>query len=282
MQKTKNKVDRGRPGGETMKRLIINADDFGLTPGVSRGIAHAMKCGVVTSTTVMGNMPGLEEHLTLLQGISGKSVGAHLTLSAGRPLMAPDLVPSLVNSNGYMRRNFREAVQAAEVRHVEMEWRAQIERIVALGVKPTHLDSHHHVHLAPKLVHLALRLAKEYEVPAIRRLTVCDVIKEDNLMQNVLALPLVLRSQIAISQSDINYPRGLMSLSMRHLRGLTRLPDGVYEIFCHPGFVDDELRTKSSLLHVREEELAMLTSNEIQELIEQSTFQLVSYAIYGE
>lgn len=264
-----------------MKHLIINADDFGLSPGVNRGIAQAITHGVVTSTTVMGNMMDLPKQLSLLQGTRA-GVGVHLTLTAGRPLVDSTAVPSLVNTDGNMRRSYRDAVRLAEVGHVELEWRAQIERVLALGVKPTHLDSHHHVHLAPKLVRLAVRLAKEYRVPAIRRLTLVDVLREDYLWRNIVALPLVLYSQRTMAQYDISYPQRLMSLSMKHLHNLKSLPEGVYEVFCHPGLVDEELKTKSSLLEQREKELNLLTSNQVKEIIKDSGFQLVSYAIYGE
>ena len=246
-----------------MKRLIINADDFGLSPGVSQGIALAAKTGVLTSTTIMGNMPDLSEHLKLL-GEAPIGLGVHLVLSAGKPVLTPDVVRSLVDDQGCFRRNFRQAVKLASPLEVKREWQAQIEHILSLGVKPTHLDSHHHVHIAPKLTRIAVELAKYYGIPAIRRLTWHDAAREQGLRLAALVLPMVVPSARIIALSKLKYPHRLIALTEGNIDCLLSLGEGTYEIFCHPGVVDAELRSKSSLLSEREDDLRLLTAPSTQ------------------
>lgn len=263
-----------------MKRLIINADDFGLSLGVSRGIALAAKTGVLTSTTIMGNMPDLGEHLRLLND-APVGLGVHLVLSAGKPRLEPNVVPSLVDNQGCFRRNFRQAVKLATPEHVKQEWQAQIEHILSLGVRPTHIDSHHHVHMAPKLIRIAIELAHYYRIPAIRRLTWRDVTREQRLGLAALVFPVVIPSARIIARSGLKYPAGLISLTEKNLGRLFNFREGTYEIFCHPGVVDAELRSKSSLLAEREDELKLLTTPSTRQMLEQARVELVTFGVFS-
>ncbi|MBT9155918.1 MAG: Carbohydrate deacetylase [Firmicutes bacterium] len=260
-----------------MLQVIINADDFGLSLGVSQGIARAITEGVVTSTSIMGNMPDLAASLKLLQSAPEAGLGVHLTLSAGRPLLTASQVPSLVDKAGGFRRDSRLAVSKAETPEVEQEWRAQIERVLGFGIEPTHLDSHHHVHLAPRLMQLAVKLAKQYRIPCIRRLTVRDVWRESRPWRHALVLPHIAISQHLVLGSGLRFPRGVLSLHEQLLVTLSRLPEGIYEVFCHPGRVDDALFKVSSLRHERERELEFLVSPELKEGLRQRGIRLVTY-----
>jgi len=257
--------------------VIINADDFGLTAGVSRGIVRAISAGVVTSTSIMGNMPDLAANIELLQSVPEAGLGIHLTLSAGRPLLGASHVPSLVNNEGYFFRDSRLAVRRAETLEVEKEWRAQVERVLGLGVRPTHVDSHHHVHLAPRLMHLAVKLAKEYGIPCIRRLTVRDVWRESHPWRHALVLPDIAISQYIVLGSGLCFPRGVLSLHEHFLAALVRLSPGIYEVYCHPGKVDDALTKVSSLKYERERELEYLVSPELREGLQRLGVKLATY-----
>ncbi len=260
-----------------MLRVIMNADDFGLSWGVSQGIVRAIAEGVVTSTSIMGNMPDLAENVKLLQSVPDAGLGIHLTLSAGRPLLAAEEVPSLVDKAGLFRRDARLAVSRAETPEVEREWRTQIERVLGLGIEPTHLDSHHHVHLAPRLMHLAIKLCQEYRIPCIRRLTVRDVWRESHPWRHALVLPNIAISQYLVLGSGLRWPRGVLSLQEQLVATLARLPSGVYEVFCHPGKVDDALCKVSSLRYERERELDFLVSPALQEDLRRLDVRLVTY-----
>ncbi|MDP3488297.1 MAG: ChbG/HpnK family deacetylase [Bacillota bacterium] len=263
-----------------MKRLIINADDFGLSLGVSQGIALAAKTGVLTSTTIMGNMPDLREHLQLLDD-TVVGLGVHLVLSAGKPVLAPDIVPSLVDEQGLFRRNFRQAVKLATPHEVKQEWQTQIEHILSLGVKPTHIDSHHHVHMVPRLTRIAIELAHYYGIPAIRRFTWHDVAIEQGLRQAALVSPMVVPSARIIARSGLKYPDGLIALTEDNLERLENIGEGTYEMFCHPGVVDAELRSKSSLLTEREDELRLLTTPCTRKILVQAGVVLINFGVFS-
>ena len=136
-----------------MRRIIVNADDFGLCGDVTRGILDAHRNGQVSSTTLMVNMPGTEEAVEVARQHPNLGVGLHFNLTEGRPLTD---VPSLVDSDGrfllrgdLLRRGLRRAIDPADVRR---EFVAQLKRIHDLGIAPTHVDSHQHVHMAPWII----------------------------------------------------------------------------------------------------------------------------------
>lgn len=135
--------------------LILNADDFGLTPGVNEAVFELAEKGALSSTTVMVNMPFAEAAVDL-SGIQGFSVGLHANLTEGRPLLSPDAVPSLVEADGRFFPNsvFRNRLRKGLILQVEVEreLRAQFDRLEKiLGRKPSHLDSHQNIHKAPQV-----------------------------------------------------------------------------------------------------------------------------------
>src|SRR5512133_2836973 len=131
-----------------MKRLIINSDDYGRSSDISRGIREAHLQGVVTSTTCMMNIHTTADDIKIaLQETPKLGLGVHLVLTTGRPLSAPESIPSLVDENGsfFKLRPLLDRLPNLNVEEVKKEWRAQIERFLQVaGRVPTHLDSHHH------------------------------------------------------------------------------------------------------------------------------------------
>ena len=129
-------------------RLIINADDYGRTPSVSRGIRYAHLNGIVTSTTCMMNMPSVVEDIEIaLQETPDLGLGVHLILTAGKPLLPPSKTSALTSPEGlfWNKTEFIDHLPGIDPVAIKNEWRAQIEAFArAAGKKPTHLDSHHH------------------------------------------------------------------------------------------------------------------------------------------
>src|SRR5512134_3413038 len=153
-----------------MKRLIINSDDYGRTPEISRGIREAHLNGVVTSTTCMMNIPTTAEDVAIaVQETPKLGLGVHLVLTMGKPLLPRVAVPSIVDGDGnhFKYTPFIENLPRLNMTEVKAEWRAQIERFIqAAGRKPTHLDSHHHSsYFTPELFRGMLELAREYNCP---------------------------------------------------------------------------------------------------------------------
>jgi hopanoid biosynthesis associated protein HpnK len=155
------------------KRIIINADDFGLCSGVNKAVAQAHTNGVLTSATIMANMPAADEAVKIAKQLPNLGVGVHLNLFEGRPLSKDGSVNCLLDDNGSFaltpaklsllsicRRKIRNAIRT--------ELAAQIQWVIDNGLKPTHLDSHKHIHSFPTIFPIVCDLAKRFEIAAIR------------------------------------------------------------------------------------------------------------------
>src|SRR3989304_10576881 len=151
------------------KPLIVNADDYGRTASVSAGIRQAHLRGIVTTTTAMMNMPSAENDIRLaLKECPRLGLGVHLVLSAGRPVLPPERVPSLAASDGsfYKLPQMIAVLQKLNPAELRAEWRAQIEIFLRTGGMLDHLDSHHHTtYFTETAFGIMLELANEYYAP---------------------------------------------------------------------------------------------------------------------
>ncbi|MDM5157282.1 chitin disaccharide deacetylase [Bacillus sp. DX1.1] len=230
-----------------MIRLIVNADDFGLTEGTNYGIIEGHVNGIVNSTTMMMNMPGTEHAARLAKEYTTLGVGVHLVLTAGKPLLTD--VPSLVKEDGLFHKQATVWESDIDSEDVEREWTAQIEKFLSYGLTPTHLDSHHHVHSLPILHDVLERLAEKYNVP-IRR---CE---QDRAV----------RPFSDVFYSDF-YSDGVQEDYFMRLK--ERVLDGkTVEIMVHPAYIDPELVKRSSYVMDRVKELRILTESSLPEGIE--------------
>jgi predicted glycoside hydrolase/deacetylase ChbG (UPF0249 family) len=153
------------------KYVVVNADDFGFSPEVTEGILRAHREGIVTSTTVVANMPAAGDAVARLAEVPQLGVGVHLNVSQGPPLSAAGR--RLAGAGGVMARSAVGVVLACATRPwlldaVEAEFDAQVRWLLARGVRATHLDSHRHVHAFPTVFPRVLRLARRYDIPAVR------------------------------------------------------------------------------------------------------------------
>jgi hypothetical protein len=207
------------------RRLIVNADDFGLTRGVSGGILDAHRHGIVTSTTVLVTADIDREQLAMARD-SGLGLGIHVNLTLGAPLTA---ARSLVDGNGRFIRDARRVAAQAAPKDVEAEVAAQLERFEELvGRKPTHLDSHHHVGLHAPVTDVVLRAARRLGV-AVR--------SQDTVARARARTAGLLTPDHFFGESGPDaYWRPATTL--RHLRSL---PPGVSEFMTHPGRFDEAL-----------------------------------------
>ena len=157
-----------------LSTLIINADDFGMSSTVNRAIVSSMEAGLVTSTSIMANMPGFEDAIELLRqhpSVRGR-VGIHLNLTEGHPLSRPILdSPLFCDEAGtflYHRERPLFHLGRKDQEAVYEELKAQLEKVLAAGIQPIHLDSHHHIHTEWAVAPLMRRLARAYGIPRIR------------------------------------------------------------------------------------------------------------------
>jgi predicted glycoside hydrolase/deacetylase ChbG (UPF0249 family) len=287
-----------------VKNLIVNADDFGWTEGVNRGIVDAFRNGIVTSTSLLANGAAFAEAAELLRAAAGLAAGVHLNLSDGAPVAERETVTTLLNHKGEFAGGpesllLRRARRGLLLDEVEREWDAQIQKVRGAGIEPTHLDGHKHVHMLPGLFEIALRLAKRHGVGAIRvsleesslRSALSSGGKQRGgvvMKQGVQARGLKLLARDAREEAGragiatVDYFCGIAQTGELTREGveqfLKSLPEGTTELMCHPGYVDDALqKTATRLQDSRGTELQILTDTGIRNLVASQGIRLIDY-----
>lgn len=288
-----------------MKQLIVNADDFGLTEGVNRGIIHAHLRGIVSSTTLMANGLAFESAVSKSKLATGLGVGVHLNLTEGTPISRPSSIPTLVDARNRLHLSPLRlwagvAAGRVHVSDIETELRAQIMKVVRAGVRPTHLDGHKHIHVVPSVSDVVIRLALEFGIPAVRcpleddphpaglfenRAAQISIIKQYFVGRGVSRLARSLRKKL--TRARLAFPRhfyGLSQTGFLDARGveeiLERLPMGTSELMCHPGYLDTALeRSGTRLVIQRETEVHALGA--AREVVFASAIELCTYRELG-
>lgn len=250
--------------------MIVNADDYGLTPNVSRGIREAHQRGIVTSTTVLIGMAGAAEAVALAQRETPMlGLGLHLALAgkAVAPVLPPEQLPSLVRPDG---RFYDEPEWSARAEHfnpdeIERELYAQFDRFVEVaGQLPTHFDSHYHaVYRQPAALRVLFALADQQHLP-VRH-------------PGGIALPDGVRAPAHFISVDHRMsPADLIAL----ITGAAGYPS--VELLCHPGYADDQLAALDAMTVEREAELALLTDPAVRQAVEAVGMQWSSFAALPE
>jgi len=271
-------------------RLIVNADDYGRSANISRGIREAHTRGIVSSTTCMMNMPTVVEDIQIaLRETPNLGLGVHLLLTAGRPLLPAEKVPSLVRTDGSFMKLEQLVAQHAQLDAADAgaEWRAQIDRFIAgAGRKPTHLDSHHHTtYFTPDLFRTFLGLAKEYDVPV--RLPIPQGVDATGLsgLPEPLVGPMLEYAPRLLQQFQPRHPDAFIAAfyddtatKPELLRILASLGAGTFELMCHPGYSDPELIASSAYAAQRDRELVLLTDPEVMAETKKRKIELISFA----
>ena len=279
-------------------RLIVNADDYGRTPAVSRGIVQAHRQGIVTSTTVMVNQPGIEAQMDEALLCPGLGIGLHLVFTAWRPVLPPARVPGLVDERGFFLEQHSVWARAEEIPAAQLraELEAQIERFRALaGRLPDHLDCHHFVHLYPPFFQVYADLALENGLPlrvpfppetefprAARSLPFLEGFPRD-LVRGMIATNSALLRVRGLRHPDhfIGTFFGREAVTVEGLTGLLEgLPEGTSELMCHPGYDDGALSSSSYRLE-REAELDVLTRAEVRATVRRLGIELVTFEGLG-
>lgn len=249
--------------------LIVNADDFNLTPAVSRGIVTSHREGIVTSTTAMVNLPGLEENLALLVHVPSLGVGLHVNLTLGPPVSPPNEVPSLIDEKGQFIRDPKGLAARARLEEVARELAAQRERFDRVFPRaPTHVDSHHHVHHLEPLDQLFLDSCRRWGLPLRSA--------NSSLREKARSLEIPTPDHFLGDVSEAPY------WSEENLSAtLESLPEGVTELMCHPGYWEDSIIT-SSYSTQREGELKALCSPHLPPILDTRGIVLTIFAALGK
>lgn len=283
-----------------MLRLIVNADDFGLTSGVNRAIALANREGIVTSATVMANSCAFKEAVEVAKRQSSLHTGCHVVLIDGEPLSRN--TPTLTNGRSRFRSSLKDFAFSAvtnkfSAEEVQEEAEAQICRIQSTGLNVTHIDSHKHTHMFPKVLRPVLRAAKACGVRAVRNPFEPRRCWPQSMFLGSTAMWLRSAGVTCFSIFGQAFRRAVQEEGMLTTDGtvgivatgkldskmlvsiLEALPEGTWELVCHPGYSDADLAAAGTrLMRSREIELEALTSPQVKSLISRRKIALISYA----
>lgn len=290
-----------------MKQLIINADDFGFSQAVTDGILKAHTDGCVTSTTLMPNMPDWRRAVDLAKQYPSLSVGVHLTLTQGYPVLPPKQVSSLVDPKGHflpqgevIRRAWRFRFSQKEL---IAELTAQMDRAISGGLAPTHIDSHHHIVSYPQTYFALLHVIRQFGVRRMRshrfhirrdpKVQPRGALRRMQLQERVSTFPhygyylfhdAIVRIMYAVRTPNQRHCfRRIVSDHPLDLspedweRFLMTLPPGITEMSCHPGYMHDSPEDPVAMRAQRVRELQFLTDPKTQNAIQQAGVRLVSY-----
>ena len=291
-----------------MRRLIVNADDFAFTSGVNGAIVEAHTHGVVTSCTLMANGPAFDEAVRLAATVPKLSVGCHVVLIDGTPILPADQISTLVYKQDKKHGNpacFRDGLKAFAAQaiagrfdsgQVEAEAAAQIRKIQSAGIRVSHIDTHKHTHLFPKILRPLLRAARACGVKAIRNpfgprrpFKSGQLLARPSLWVRHAEMRILRRFagafREAVDREGFATPNGTLGIEVTGALDETlfrviadAIPEGTWEFVCHPGYNDTDLQiAKTRLRASREVELQVLTNPKAREVLSQAGIQLISY-----
>ena len=292
-----------------MRKLIVNADDFGLTAGVNRAILETHSAGVLSSATLMANGGAFEDAVTAARSAPNLSVGCHVVLVDGTPVSPPDAIDTLLGIRSAEPDKFYSSLSAFAARamlggfdrdQLVAEVTAQIRKIQSAGIQVTHLDTHKHAHVFPEILAALLRAARICGVRAIRNPFVPVKVMPAKLfkgkrdlwkrytqvrMLHTFSGQFLQRTK----RTGVLTPDGVVGVietgsvdssgySSLLRQTLASLPEGTWELVCHPGYNDADLRAASTrLVDSREMERRLLSSAELRQFLEEQKIQVINY-----
>lgn len=278
----------------------MNADDFGFTSGVNRAIVQAHSRGIVTSSTLMANGPAFTEAVELAKRTPQLGIGCHVLLIDGEPLLDGENLPSLTHA-----RRFRDSLKSFAARalsgridegEIFAEAAAQIRKLQASGISVSHVDTHKHTHLFPRILRPLLRAARERGVRAVRNpfgprlpMRSSQLMQRPNLWTRYAQLRILggfaKKFHRTVAQEGFVTTDGTLGIevtgtldeSLFHAIAET-IPEGTWEFVCHPGYNDADLQNANTRLRQsRETELRVLTLPAARQILEQKGIQLICY-----
>jgi hopanoid biosynthesis associated protein HpnK len=277
------------PDASARTWLIVSADDFGSSRSVNRGIERGCREGVVTSASLTACGAAFADAVERLDELPQMGVGVHLTLADGRAAGEPAAAPTLVAADGTLPRDalafarsyFSGKIAAADVR---AELRAQLARVRDAGVRPTHVDSHRHLHNFPGVAPVVVELAREFGVRAVR-LSRCRLWPaRRGWLGRQLALRVCAEAFGRLARrAGLKMPEGLECqewagalTTARLVAAAAKLRPGKWELVCHPAA--ENSAGDEAAAYDRAGELAALTSPAVRDALEERGVKLINYA----
>lgn len=273
------------------KFLIVNADDFGMSVEINKGIEEAHRNGIVTNASLLANRDGFEDALSRIKDNPKLGIGAHLNVFRGKSLEAHKYI---TDQNGNFWKSIPVFVlrflmfRAKFLREIEKEFEKQILKLKENGVEISHLDTEKHVHIIPSVMEIVVRLARRYDIPAVRfpneKLASVFFCKP-SLSQALKAFGSFFfgRKNLSIlKKSGVYYSdhfAGMLlsgSYSNENFENFLReIKPGVTELSCHPGYSTQEIH--GYIDKSREDELGVLTDGGLDEILDKLGIELKSY-----
>ncbi len=284
-----------------MKSLILNADDFGMTRGVNEGIIRAHREGILTSTTLMANGPAFDDAVNRSAANPELGVGCHLVLVGGKCIARREDVTSLADADGNLPESLLKFVARLSsgiipAKEIEQELRAQIKKIQAAGITPTHVDTHKHTHAHPRVMESLARVAKEFGINRVRKPVenLHDSWQSMQADEKGFSMQIVAAGAVrAVAPRFLAIARKYGLLFPDHFLGLAvtgqvsaaalrrmvdALDDGSTEIMLHPGICDADLvQSGTRLREQRETELDALLNPGVRSALDERGVRLISY-----
>jgi hopanoid biosynthesis associated protein HpnK len=284
-----------------VRRLIVNADDFGLTRGVNRAVVEAHCQGVVTSSTLMANGQAFDDAVQSAKSTPRLSLGCHVVLVDGLPVLGGRQTPTLSDKkardgrfyDGLTAFALRAVSGGVDADEIEAEVTAQIRKLQSAGVSVSHLDTHKHTHIFPQVLRPLLRAARTCGVPAVRNpfgpVRFSILAKYPSLWKRYSQVTVLNRLggrfRDSVAEAGMLTTDGTVGIVSTgamddYLFGsiVESLPEGTWEFVWHPGYNDADLdRIQTRLRESRAVELQLLTSPKTEELLARSGVQLISY-----
>jgi predicted glycoside hydrolase/deacetylase ChbG (UPF0249 family) len=272
----------------TATQLVVNADDFGQSPGVSRGIVRAHREGVVTSTSVLGNCADLDAARALLAEVPELGVGVHLSLVGGRPVGDPARVRSLTGPDGAFPRRAQDFFASwmkgrVQISEIEIEFDAQIRRMRDAGLPIDHVDTHRHLGFLPAVGGAMETVARKHRIPGVRSLVERPTLAwlteparglEAGLLTGLAWLTRRRMGALRHGPQSWGFVEAGRLDEVRILEILGRMGPGAHELICHPGEEDDVGAETGEAPHLRAHELVALTSHKVRRAFERRGVKL--------
>ncbi len=284
-----------------MKYIITNADDFGLSDNINTGIARCMREGIVKSASLLVNAKGTLHAVELARNQPQIDLGIHLCLVQGKPLSNPKDIPSLIGNNGYFLKNHFDFLiklwlNKINLQEVESECRLQIQKALSYNLCFTHIDTHQHLHIHPKIIKIITRLAGFFGIrylryPIEQPYNIMQLLKNGagckNIPKFILSRAYSQHIKRAFSSHNLSHTGSIMGMhasgtlaSSALKRMLSKAEKGTTEIICHPGLKNEDFSAEfpGGFKNFNwENEFKLLTNPELKDFAARENIQFISF-----
>lgn len=282
----------GQQKDRKLKKIIVNADDFGLIEEVNQGIVRCYQEGILRSASLLPNGSAFLNAVKLARENKGLGIGIHLCLLEERPILPKEKVPSLIGEDGYFFKSYmqflgRFYLKKIRLSEIEEEFDAQIQRVLNAQIQPTHIDSHRHLHLLPEIFNIVVKLARRYNIRVIRLAHQgldFRILLSKNFFKCLVLLFFSIQNKKKLKGTGIYYANNLLGISFSGnltyhnlVYWLCRLNTGISEVICHPGY-NPIKGSYSHWYYHWQQELDVLNNPYLKELIRDLDIELINWA----